>query len=140
MDLTTLPASLLDDAFRFALLLTGSAAAAERAVIDAIASGAHQLEEMRSVRRRDAMLFSRVREASLRAEPASGEEAPIDAEAAALARKFHEIPEPERSALALFYLDTLEAQEIAEFLGMRLHDLAETLDRGRGRLREAQPA
>ncbi len=140
MENSILPASLLDEAYRFALLLTGSSSGAEKALLAVITASAQQLDQLRSPRGRDAALLSRVREQCLRGDTAPAPVPPSDGESEieALARNFCAISEPERSALALFYLETLEALEIAEFLGMRLDDLAETLDRGRTSLREAQ--
>ena len=58
-------------------------------------------------------------------------------EAFFLAQRFHALPEPERSALALFYLDIFSVAEIAELLKMSLETLAETLGAARGLLAQA---
>ena len=56
-------------------------------------------------------------------------------EAFLVAQRFHLLPEPERSALALFYLDLFSAEEIAELLKMDINVLSDTLGAGRDLLR-----
>ena len=68
----------------------------------------------------------------------SGEDTEVlEIEAYILAHHFHLLPEPERSALALFYLELFELSEIAELLQMRLEDLATTLGSARKRLHDS---
>jgi len=57
-------------------------------------------------------------------------------EAFILARHFHTLPEPGRSALALFYVDLFTPGEIAGFLKLELEQLADTLAAARERLQE----
>ena len=52
-------------------------------------------------------------------------------EAYILAQRFHHLPEPERSALALFYLDLFDTTEIAQIVNLSLEQLADTLSRAR---------
>ncbi len=54
-----------------------------------------------------------------------------------LARHFHGLPEPERSALALFYLDSFTPEQIAQLLGMNLDKLAGTLAQARTLLKRS---
>jgi len=58
-------------------------------------------------------------------------------EAFLLAQRFHLLPEPERSALALFYLELFTTGEIAELLKMDIEGLADTLGAGRDLLRKS---
>lgn len=61
----------------------------------------------------------------------------LQIEAFLLAQRFHTLPEPERSALALFYLDLFKPEEIAELLNMDMHVLSDTLGAARDLLRKA---
>ncbi len=73
--------------------------------------------------------------------PGGGQPRVLKIEAFLLAQRFHGLPEPERSALALFYLDFFTVAEIAELLKMTLETLAETLGAARGLLAQSlQPA
>ena len=58
-------------------------------------------------------------------------------EAFIVAQRFSTLPEPERSALALFYLELFEPAEIARLLKLPLEELAAALGRGRTLLSEA---
>ena len=51
-----------------------------------------------------------------------------------LAQSFHSLPEPERSALAMFYLELFDVEQIAQVLGLALEELSPVLDRGRRQL------
>ena len=75
----------------------------------------------------------------LRADSDTGVEV-LKIEAYLLAQRFHLLPEPERSALALFYLDLFSAEEIAELLSMDIHALSDTLAAGRDLLRKTLAA
>ena len=57
-------------------------------------------------------------------------------EAYILAQRFHLLPEPERSALAFFYLDLFDTEGIAELLGVTVEELAALLARARPMLKE----
>lgn len=67
------------------------------------------------------------------------EERAAEFAAAQLAAAFAPLPEPERCALALFYLMLFPAAELAEVLGIRPRELPPLLSRGRALLR-GQPA
>lgn len=58
----------------------------------------------------------------------------LEIEAYLVAQRFAQLPEPERSALALFYLDSFTNEDIAKLLKLQSHDLADTLHRARTRL------
>ena len=51
-----------------------------------------------------------------------------------LAQSFHSLAEPERSALAMFYLELFDVEQIAQVLGLALEELSPVLDRGRRQL------
>ncbi len=129
----------LAEFYRFALLLTGNPEAAERIVADTLLDSDAQLGEIRNPTQREACFASRVRQRCLRDLTPSGEAADPD-NGAALARKFSRLQEPERSALALFYLDLFSEEEIASVLKMKAEDLAGTLSRARLLLSEAMEA
>ena len=138
--------------YRFALLLTGSIKAAEQVMAETLAEVALHVAQVRSETGRQAWFVQHIRERCLRnnesAPPAAPrlnrtESAPgekprvLKIEAFLLAQRFHTLPEPERSALALFYLDFFTIAEIAELLKMSTGTLAETLAAGRALLAQS---
>jgi DNA-directed RNA polymerase specialized sigma24 family protein len=58
-------------------------------------------------------------------------------EAFLLAQRFHLLPEPERSALALFYLEFFTVEEIARLLKMDVDVLSDTLAAARQLLQQS---
>lgn len=101
------------DAYRFAFLMTGSAAAAETAIQAVVPGAAERLTQMRDQRQAKRWLFSKVLEIC-RCIPAAPACSGGPAENAA--RLFSGLPEAERSALSLFYLHRFQADELAEVL------------------------
>src|SRR5205807_541178 len=114
-----LPSAALAEFYRFALLLTGNAKSAEQVMAETLAEVEAQLSQFRNETSRQAWLATQIRERCLKnnatAPPAAprlvrdetdtGEKpAILKIEAFLLAQHFHMLPEPERSALALFYL------------------------------------
>lgn len=107
-----------------------------------------QLEGFRHQGNRQAWLALRIRERCLRNVPSEAENpAPrlmreeaggvrqlLGIEAYILARHFHGLAEPGRSALALFYLDLFTPVEIAQLLKMHLEELGTTLAGARAAL------
>ncbi len=111
-----------------------------------------QLDQFRNETSRQAWLATHIRERCLEnnksAPPAAprllrddtetGEKpAVLKIEAFLLAQRFHTLPEPERSALALFYLDLFSPEEIAELLKIDLEVLADTLGAARELLQKS---
>lgn len=138
-----LPSSTLAEFFRFAVLLTGDSEKASRIVSETLVANERRAAEIRDEDRRAAWLAARIRRACIGAgngtqPPAeslpegTGANAQVD-----LARRFHELPEPERSSLALFYLDAFSSEQIAQILELKLEQLSEMLDRGRKILRSS---
>ena len=153
------PSATLAEFYRFALLLTGRSAVAEKVMVETIAEAEAQLDEFRNDANRQAWLAQRLRQRCLknnedapappprlsRIEPEPGVRPEIlGIEAFILAEHFHGLPEPGRSALALFYLDLFTPEEIAQLLEMKLEELGATLAEARTRLQEsldgAEPA
>jgi RNA polymerase sigma-70 factor (ECF subfamily) len=146
-----LPSATLAEFYRFALLLTGHSKAAEEVMAATLVEVESQLGQFRNERNRHAWLATRIRERCMhnRVEAAAAprllrEEAEtsdklevLKIEAYLVAQRFHLLPEPERSALALFYLELFTVEEIAELLKMSLEQLAETLAGARSLLRES---
>lgn len=107
-----------------------------------------QLEGFRHQGNRQAWLALRIRERCLKNVPSDAESpAPrlvreesgelgqlLGIEAYILARHFHGLAEPGRSALALFYLDLFTPVEIARLLKMHLEELGVTLAGARAAL------
>lgn len=146
------PSATLAEFYRFALLLTGNAKSAEQIMADTLSDVQAQLEQFRNETSRQAWLATRIRERCLknnesappaaprlvRDEPETGEKpAVLKIEAFLLAQRFHLLPEPERSALALFYLEFFSVQEIAELLKMDVAALSDTLASARELLQKS---
>lgn len=142
----------LAELYRFALLLTGHAKTAEQVLGETLAATEAHLDQVRSETGRQAWLVQAIRERCLKNNEAPPAAAPrllrtdapagtapavLPIEAFLLAQRFHALPEPERSALAIFYLDFFTITQIAELLKMDLETLADTLTAGRTLLRRA---
>lgn len=130
---------VIEAIYRFAFLLSGNPAAGSQAVRDAMHDSAGQAAQLRSDRHRNAWLVMKVREHCLRSTGEDHEAVTVEraamSEQAALGASFHTLPEPRRSALALFYLDLFPSSEIADLLRMKPAQLAEALSSGRDLLR-----
>ncbi len=135
------------------LLLTGDHDTAQKIMAATLRDAAARLEEMRGDDRRCASFIARLRERCLREKAANPRAIPrlvrtdeesqevLAIEAYIVAQRFSTLPEPERSALALFYLDLLAVPQIAALLGFSLEELAAALGRARTHLHAAlQPA
>lgn len=121
--------------------MTGSAAAAQAVIQSLVPCAAERLPQMRDERQARRWLFSRLREACLR--PPAGAPASTGAPAEEVARLFGGLPEPERSALGLFYLHRFEPAELAEMLEVSPLVLGRLLGSARlllGRRRELNAA
>ena len=142
----------LAELYRFALLLTGHAKTAEQVLGETLAAAEMHLGQVRSETGRQAWLVQAIRERCLNNNESSPPAAPrllrtdapagtappvLKIEAFLLAQRFHALPEPERSALAIFYLDFFTIAQIAELLKMDLETLADTLTAARGLLSRA---
>ena len=147
------PSATLAEFFRYALLLTGHARTAEALLVELLAEAEGPLAQLRNETSRRAWLAGKMRERCLanqgavpaaaprlireEAEPGGPKPAVLGIEAFLLAQRFHALPEPERSALALFYLEIFEVEELAQFLQMDLEVLSETLGAARELLQQA---
>lgn len=142
----------LAELYRFALLLTGHAKTAEQVLAETLAAAETHLDQVRSETGRQAWLVQAIRERCLKNnespppvaprllrtdEPAGAAPGVLQIEAFLLAQRFHGLPEPERSALAMFYLDFFTIAQIAELLKMDLETLADTLTAARALLGRA---
>jgi len=114
-----------------------------------------QLDQFRNETSRQAWLATHIRERCLENNKSSPPTAPrlvreesdtgtrpevLKIEAFLLAQRFHMLPEPERSALALFYLELFSVPEIAELLKMDVEVLADTLGAARDLLQQSLQA
>jgi RNA polymerase sigma factor (sigma-70 family) len=146
------PSSTLAEFYRFALLLTGNAKSAEQVMAETLTEVESQLAQFRNETSRQAWLARHIRERCLENNKSAPPSAPrllrdetetgnrpevLKIEAFLLAQRFHLLPEPERSALALFYLDLFTAEEIAELLNMDIHTLSDTLGAARELLQKS---
>lgn len=142
----------LAEFYRFALLLTGNIKTAERIMADTLHEVGGQLSQLRHEESRQQWLAARIRERCLRENAGGGPPAPrllradesegiLKIEAFIVAQHISTLPEPERSSLALFYLDLFTTDEIAKLLKVSLEDLAHLLARARAFLADAmQPS
>ena len=111
-----------------------------------------QLSQFRNETSRQAWLATHIRERCLENNKSAPPTAPrllredveagaqpevLEIEAFLVAQRFHLLPEPERSALALFYLDLFSAEEIAELLKMDIEGLSDILGAARDLLRKS---
>lgn len=114
---------------------------------DTLIKAERELSQIRNECNRRAWFVSRIRE-SCGVADGNGAPAPrllrdeadeeaaeiLEIEAYLVAQRFHQLEEPGRSALALFYLDAFTTEEIAKLLRMTEVQLADTLADGRLRL------
>lgn len=136
------PPSGLAELYRFAVLLTGEAPRAEEILAETLAEAGAHLDQVRSETGRQAWLVQAIRERCLKnngaaTPPPAGEPLAGKIDGLRLAARFHTLPEPERSALAIFYLDFFTIAEIAELLKMDADTLADTLADARKLLAQA---
>jgi DNA-directed RNA polymerase specialized sigma24 family protein len=146
------PSSTLAEFYRFALLLTGNAKSAEQVMADTLSEVESQLGQFRNATSRQAWLATHIRERCLENNKSAPPTAPrllreesdpgtrpelLGIEAFLLAQRFHLLPEPERSALALFYLELFSVEEIAELLKMDVDLLSDTLGAARELLQKS---
>jgi DNA-directed RNA polymerase specialized sigma24 family protein len=151
-----LPNATLSEFYRFALLLTGDLKIAEQVMAETLHEVEGRLGELRHDSHRHTWLATHIRQRCLRDNSGNMQEIPrllrdelsekesgevLEIEAFIVAQRFSTLQEPERSALALFYLDLFTSEEIAKVLKMELEELSEILARGRGLLDNAmQPS
>ncbi len=135
--------------YRFALLLTGDPDTASDAVLETLRAGPGHASQFRSDAHRNAWIAMRVRDLCLKKERAAAKGATKGASTSAstgahaqgdgAAAAFSLMPEPQRSALALFYLDLVPASDLANLFRMKPEGLSDALAGGRDFLR-AHPA
>ena len=146
------PSATLAEFYRFAVLLTGNAKSAEQVMAETMAEIEGQLSQFRNETSRRAWLATHIRERCLKNNASTPPAAPrlvrddseagehpaiLKIEAFLLAQRFHMLPEPERSALALFYLEFFTTEEIAELLKMDTTLLSDTLGAARQLLQQS---
>lgn len=136
----------LPQLYRFCFLMTGDAGKAQTAFQDTVREAA--LRSARDEPPQDRLWFFRdarwrclaVSEHDLQAEPGMLEEAEISPTAPMqiqqldpdqLAVWISAAPEPQRSALALFYLDEFSLRELLALLEMKAGELSELISSGR---------
>lgn len=119
---------------------------------DTLRDVGEQLGELRHEGNRQAWLAARIRERCLRENSGGGQPAPrllrddeadgiLRIEAFIVAQHISTLPEPDRSALALFYTDLFTDAEIAKVLKVSVDELGQMLSRARQQLAEAmQPS
>lgn len=136
----------LPQLYRFCFLMTGDAAKAKQAFQDTVRDAASRTEEDQPPP--DRLWFFRearerciaVGEQGIQAEPDMMEEVEIAGDAPAQIRKLDPVqlavwisaaPEPQRSALALFYLDEFTLPELVSLLDMKPPELSAHICSGR---------
>jgi DNA-directed RNA polymerase specialized sigma24 family protein len=143
----------LAEFYRLALLLSGDVYSAQQLLATCLADVDAHIDQLRSPERRRCWMAKRMRQHCLTqgaepdpipaaprlirdSPPENGDPEVLKIEAYILAQRFHLLPEPERSALAFFYLDLFDTEEIAELLGVTVEELASLLARARPMLKE----
>lgn len=136
----------LPQLYRFCFLMTGDASKAQEAFQDTVREAA--LRSARDEPPPDRLWFFRdarwrclaVTEQGLQAEPGMLEEAEISTVAPIQIEQLHPdqlavwisaAPEPQRSALALFYLDEFNLRELLALLEVKAGELSELISSGR---------
>jgi hypothetical protein len=119
----------LEDAWRYALVLTGSETAALESVRVALEKLARRSDATDLARARRILFASLYRQAV--AKPATGE--PVT-EVETKTRSLHLLCEPGRSALTLMSMGLFVGEELASLLGETLPSLAACLGEARGTL------
>ena len=150
LDNASSPSSTLAEFYRFAVLLTGHIVRAEQVMADTLAKAESEIAQIRNETSRRAWFATRIRERCL-GDEAHAEAAPrllreeeqqttqlemLEIEAYLIAQRFHQLAEPGRSALALFYLDSFTNADIAKLLKLQEHELAEALGGARAQLQD----
>jgi DNA-directed RNA polymerase specialized sigma24 family protein len=154
LDPSIFPSATVTEFYRLALLLAGDVYSAQQLLATCLADLDANLDQFRTQDRRRCWMVRRMRQQCL-AQGASAEALPavprllredrpsevppevLGIEAYILAQRFHHLPEPERSALALLYLNLFDVPTIATVLGMSMEELAQVLERARMRLQES---
>jgi DNA-directed RNA polymerase specialized sigma24 family protein len=143
-----IPKASLAEFYRLALMLTGNIKIAEQIMAETLRDAEAQLAELRHEGSRVAWLASRIRQRCLQENAGGGQPAPrllreseadgiLRIEAFIVAQHISALPEPERSALALFYTELFAVNEIAKVLKVNIDELAALLSRARQLLAEA---
>jgi DNA-directed RNA polymerase specialized sigma24 family protein len=136
--------AVLIELYRFALLLSGRGDSAGRALDSVFSDCERGIAQIRDESHRVAWLVARLRQSFMAGASGSHEssvpardddseifDGDLPRDALILAPRFHALPEPERSALALFYLELFGPEQIAQVLGIDFEELPPILDRGR---------
>ena len=148
MEETHLSTATLAEFYRFALLLTGYPPAAEQVMAETLVEFEAEYGDARKETNRNVWLATRLRKRCLHNRSDSSEStAPrllreeggkiLEIEAFILAQHFHQLPEPERSALGLFYIDLFTPEEIGQLVELDIEKLGDLLARGRVLLRNS---
>jgi DNA-directed RNA polymerase specialized sigma24 family protein len=145
---TQLSSAALTEFYRFALLLTGYPPAAEQVIAETLVEFDAEYGDARKETHRNVWLATRLRKRCLHNRVDTSElTAPrllreeggkiLEIEAFILAQHFHQLPEPERSALGLFYIDLFTPEDIGQLVGVDNEQLGALLSRGRVLLRNS---
>ncbi len=124
--------------YRLALLLTGDANSAEHVIEEITAEGASHISQIRDAKRMAAWYVHRIREKAEVFTAAGSETASkeLPPRAREIVARIHALKEPDRSAVALFYLNRFTAREIAHLLKIRIEELSACLEHGRSVLQD----
>jgi hypothetical protein len=133
LDFSDIPPGILAQWYRLALLLKGNPEAAEALLIATCAELAPMLDQLRSEKSQHAFVVMHLRTRCL-ASPASEDAPPTGVPP--LAAAVSEMPEPTRSAVALFYVKVLPLADIAALLNLTVEELGIHLSTGRTMLSE----
>jgi DNA-directed RNA polymerase specialized sigma24 family protein len=136
-----------EEFYRLALLLTGNVNSAARALEEITAEGASHIRQIRDKKRMAAWYVRRLREKAddlMAAGCGESSAEPPPEVVREVVSRVHALPEPDRSAVALFYLDRFTSREIAHLLQIRIEEFSAILERGRavldGAVESARPS
>jgi hypothetical protein len=136
LDFSEIPTETLTRWYRLALLLTGRRATAEAVLLATFSEVSSLFDQIRGEKSQHEAFVRRLRNRCV--ELTSPEHGNGEADVPSFAHNVAAMPEPTRSAMALFYLKLLTPSEIAVFLNTSLEEVADLLAHGRAVLQDIE--
>jgi hypothetical protein len=129
----------MTEVYRLAVLLSGDPQTAEECVCGTINDLSRSLAQVRDTGAATPLIVAKLRERILAKETSLGEVSSGNAATSDVVTQIYSLPEPQRSALALFHVDLLKTSEIARVLDISVERLAEILADARAQLKQRVP-
>ena len=124
---------MIQDLYRFALVLANDSSQATYLVAESVREVLHERGEG-SVRRIRWLIFQKIRQKALRRIPGKGA-----GSLPSLLAALHALPEPSRSAMALLCLGSFSLQDLESFLDLSIRELGQALEIARTDLKRSLP-